>query len=76
MQVNPKRYIAVYKDLLVEILYEFYDHLKSEFFISDRIDKLFPDENFYFYQMRSDRDEMQNEWAQIISYIEDNIQCP
>jgi len=38
-----------------------YEKFENQFIV-DRIEKLFPDNNFYFYQMRSDPEEMKQEW--------------
>ena len=35
-----------------------YEKLDKQF-ISERVEELFPDKNFYFFQLRSDPDEMQ-----------------
>ena len=37
---------------------------------------LFPDDNFCFYQIRDNEQEMDLEWAQIEEFIEDNIETP
>ena len=59
--VSPSKYIQDYKALLIDAIAKQYEKLEQQFII-DRIEKLFPEENFYFYQMRTDPEEMQLEW--------------
>ena len=45
-------YITSYRGMLVEALEQKYVELEDTKFLKARVEKLFPDENFYFYQMR------------------------
>ena len=72
--VDWEEYIKLYRDLLIETLHHFYNDKLSKTFIESRIRQLFPDSNFYFYQMRNDEGEMFLEWAQMELFIQDNIE--
>ena len=50
--------------------------MKNDQFIKDRVERLFPDENFYFYQIRESKDEMVKELAQAEKFIKDTIASP
>ena len=76
LDVKWDQYIPLYRDLLIEVLEENYKESLTKDFIVERIGKLFPDDNFYFYQMRDNEDEMILEWAQIEKFIEDNLIRP
>ena len=56
-------YITIYRDLLIETLFKYYCEKIDFFFIKERIEQLFPDKNFYFFQMRDNEQEMQFEWS-------------
>ena len=45
-------------------------------FIKDRIGRIFPDENFYFYQIRESKEEIEHETAQAEQFIKDAIASP
>ena len=57
------QYITEYRGLLVEALERQYVELEDTKFLKERVEKLFPDENFYFYQIRDDLAEAKLEWA-------------
>ena len=74
-EIQASKYIQDYKDHLVEYLVKQYEKLDKQF-ISERVEILFPDKNFYFFQLRSDLQEMQKEWQQMESFVDDNINSP
>ena len=43
--------------------------------LKQKVEKLFPDENFYFFQLRQNEIEMKEEWEQMKKFINDNIKC-
>ena len=45
-------------------------------FIKDRVDQIFPDKNFYFYQIRDSKEEMDHETAQAEKFVKDTIASP
>ena len=55
-ELTSDQYIQKYKELLVGLIEKQYEKLDNQFIV-ERIDELFPEENFYFYQIRSDKDE-------------------
>ena len=48
----------------------------NEQFITDRVNELLPDSNFYFYQISSDIEQMKLEWAEMEKFVQDNINSP
>ena len=60
----------------METIKKQYSDKMDKAFIEERVPKLLPDRNFYFYQMRDDEVEMQQEWAQMEAFLEDNIRTP
>ena len=50
--------------------------MKDPQFIKDRINQIFPDENFYFYKIRESKEEMELERAQAVRFIKDTITSP
>ena len=54
-------YITNYRDQLVETLKQNHEQMDSNF-LRKRINDLFPDDNFYFYQIRENKQEIELEW--------------
>lgn len=52
--VTWKDYILKYRSSLVSTLEEQYKGKMTNEFLTDRVELLFPDSNFYFYQIRDD----------------------
>jgi len=48
-EVPWAEYIMIYRELLLDTLEKQYSGKISKEFLKERIEKLFPDENFYFY---------------------------
>ena len=63
-EVTFSEYIVIYKNTLMDVLREDCMTTLDDIDLKERIEKLFPDDNFYFYQMRDDKNEMALEWAQ------------
>ena len=55
--ISSNKYIEEYRNLLFEAIVKQYVTIDKQL-IFNRIQKLFPDKNFYFYQLRSDSEEM------------------
>ena len=61
----------------MEAQYKFYDSKIAKADIKARIDQLFPDENFFFYQNENtDLEQAELEWIEMRRFIKENIGTP
>ena len=75
-EVTFKEYIVIYRKTLIEVLQkDCISDLKGDS-LRQRIEKLFPDENFYCYQKRNNKEEMVLEWAQAEQFLKDCLNSP
>ena len=61
--------IVKFKEELISLAEETFGDKFDEDFIKQRIDKLYPVENFYCYKWRKDKKEMNLEWTQIMKFL-------
>ena len=53
-----------------------YQSVFDEAYLKERIEKLLPDNNFYFYQVKESETEQKQELEEIERYLNDGIQSP
>ena len=68
-----KQYIQQYRDSLLNTLENHYKNKVTKEFLVERVLKLFPDENFYFFQLKDNPEDQKNEWPQLEALLNDNI---
>ena len=53
-----------------------YQEAFDELYLKERIEKLLPDRNFYFFQIKETEDEQKQEFLEIQRFLNDSVKCP
>ena len=68
-----QQYIEQYRGSLLNTLENHYKNKVTKEFLVERVFKLFPDENFYFFQLKDNPEDQKHEWPQLEALLNDNI---
>ena len=77
-EVSITKFINEYKKQLIESQFKYYGEKLDEAFITTRINKLLPEENFYFYKRSPfyTKEQKEKELNEIRKLIKDSIASP